>query len=81
MQRYPLRYDPRLWGMVFPLGMYTAATLHLSDALDLPFLAAIPRGFLVVALAAWTATAAGLVSSLRRAVRAVGEPLGGKSEA
>jgi tellurite resistance protein TehA-like permease len=81
VQRYPLRYDPRLWGMVFPLGMYTAATLHLSDTLDLPFLAAIPRGFLVVALAAWTATAAGLVSSLRRAVQAAGEPLGGESEA
>ena len=74
--RHPLRYDPRLWGMVFPLGMYTAATRHLSEALDLPFLAAIPRGFIIVAFAAWAATAVGLMASLRRVAEGTGEALG-----
>jgi len=38
--RLPLRYDPQLWAMAFPHGMYTVAMYRISAALDLPFLAA-----------------------------------------
>ncbi len=68
IRRDRIRYEPQLWGMVFPLGMYTTGTFQLSRALDLPFLEAIPRLTVFVALAAWVATFVGLLTHLARAV-------------
>jgi tellurite resistance protein TehA-like permease len=65
-QRQPLRYDPQLWAMAFPLGMYTVATFRLSEALELPFLAVIPTLSIYVALAVWAILAAGLAVTLWR---------------
>ncbi|MGH7783350.1 MAG: tellurite resistance/C4-dicarboxylate transporter family protein [Candidatus Binatia bacterium] len=62
-KKYPLRYDPQYWGMVFPLGMYTTCTFQLSKAIDFEPLMIIPRIFIYLALAAWIAAFAGLVYS------------------
>jgi len=64
VRRHPLDYDPQYWGMVFPLGMYAAATWRLAEALPLAPLALISRIFLPVALVAWSAALLGLLRHL-----------------
>jgi tellurite resistance protein TehA-like permease len=61
-RRFPLRYDPLYWGAVFPLGMYTAATVRLSRAVEAPYLMEIPRWFVWVALVAWGAAFLGMLT-------------------
>ena len=72
-KRFPLRYDPQYWGMVFPLGMYTVCTFQLSKAIDFAPLIIIPRFFIYLALAAWLAATFGLVHHL------FGKLFGGRS--
>jgi tellurite resistance protein TehA-like permease len=69
IQRFPLRYDPLYWGAVFPLGMYTVATMQMAAALDLPFLAPLSPVAFVAALVAWTLACAGLLWELCKLVR------------
>jgi tellurite resistance protein TehA-like permease len=57
----PLSYQFEYWSMVFPLGMYTAATSAFAAANGLDFLSWIPRVFIWIALAAWAAAFAGMV--------------------
>ena len=52
-ERVPLTYDPQYWGLVFPLGMYTIATLMLAKVTGLTFLTVIASGGLYVAFVAW----------------------------
>jgi len=63
-RRFPLRYDPLYWGAVFPLGMYTACTYRLTQVVNANLLSLVPRVSIYIALAAWTATFAGMIYHL-----------------
>ncbi len=52
----PLSYRSDCWSMVFPLGMYTAATAALVQQNSLDFLAWIPPVFVWAAIGAWLVT-------------------------
>jgi tellurite resistance protein TehA-like permease len=63
-KKFPLKYDPQYWGMVFPLGMYTVCTFQLSNAIGFAPLLVIPRYFIYLALVGWLAAAVGLMGTL-----------------
>ncbi|HEY9869330.1 MAG TPA: tellurite resistance/C4-dicarboxylate transporter family protein [Candidatus Obscuribacterales bacterium] len=67
-KRYPVAYDPLYWGLVFPLGMYTACTFQLAKVTRLDFLYAIPQVFVYIAILAWLITFLGLVRRITRAL-------------
>ncbi|WP_296804972.1 tellurite resistance/C4-dicarboxylate transporter family protein [Thiocapsa sp.] len=71
LRRVPIVYTPLFWGAVFPLGMYTASTALLANALQIDGLTWIPAITVYIALAAWGLTFLGLLRRLFRAIEAV----------
>jgi len=66
VHRVPLRYSAALWSIVFPLGMYSVASIDLGEADKLPLVSWIGSVFLWVAVAAWLLV---MVGTLVRALR------------
>ncbi len=66
LQRGPHGYDPGLWSVVFPLGMYVAATHDYATEAHLPFLYLISHAVFWVALLAWVLTFVGMWVQLLR---------------
>ncbi|OGQ25362.1 MAG: C4-dicarboxylate ABC transporter [Deltaproteobacteria bacterium RBG_16_71_12] len=62
VRRVKFTYDPLYWGLVFPLGMYCVCTYRLVEIFELPFLAWISRGFIILAIIAWLFAFSGLLS-------------------
>lgn len=60
VHRVPLRYHPAYWSLVFPLGMYGAATFRMIGVIDLEELDWLPKVVLGVALVVWAAAVTGL---------------------
>ena len=56
IHRVPLKYEPTLWSIVFPLGMYSVAGIYLGRVNALPIVETIGSWWLWVALAAWALT-------------------------
>ena len=69
VRREPIRYDVGQWSIVFPLGMYTAATTMFARNAGLAFLEPIAWWFFWLALIAWVLTAFGAVRRLPRLLR------------
>jgi tellurite resistance protein TehA-like permease len=63
VHRVPLRYHPSYWALVFPLGMYGAATFKMCAAIKLAPLGWVPQLTLIVALTAWAIVFGALVYS------------------
>ncbi len=51
--KVPFHYQPSLWAMVFPLGMYTAATDLLSSSIHLDFLQEMVQIWLWITFFMW----------------------------
>jgi tellurite resistance protein TehA-like permease len=67
LRRYPLTYEPRLWSMVFPLGMYTVASYTLGRTAHLAFMVSIARVWVWVGVVAWFGVLALMAGALLRA--------------
>jgi tellurite resistance protein TehA-like permease len=59
-----MRYEPAVWGMIFPLGMYTTSTLQFDRAMGYNFLDPVPQVLVYVALMAWMLALLGLLRRL-----------------
>jgi tellurite resistance protein TehA-like permease len=64
-----LSYRLEQWSMVFPLGMYAAATSTLAAEYGIAFLGVVPEVFVWIALAAWLAALIGMIRRFRRLLR------------
>jgi tellurite resistance protein TehA-like permease len=53
VRRYPRAYEPRLWNVVFPLGMYTVASWTLGHAAGFTFMSSVARVWVWVGGASW----------------------------
>ncbi|MDA8391628.1 MAG: tellurite resistance/C4-dicarboxylate transporter family protein [Actinomycetota bacterium] len=63
LRHFPLRYEPRLWSVVFPLGMYTVASAGLGAVPGLGFMGSIAGAWLWVGVAAWVGAAVLMVGA------------------
>ena len=66
--RDPIRHSVAEWSVVFPIGMYTAATHVYAVAAPAAYLAPLPRIVVWVAFAAWTLA---FIGAIRRAIQIV----------
>jgi tellurite resistance protein TehA-like permease len=66
LRQWPLRYDPSLWTVVFPIGMYAVADLSFGKAAGLNFMEPLSRGVVWVAIAAWLLVAVAGLARLAR---------------
>jgi tellurite resistance protein TehA-like permease len=68
VRHYSRAYEPRLWSVVFPLGMYTVASYTLGKAAGLGFMVSIARAWVWVGVAGWVAVFFLMLVALVRAV-------------
>jgi tellurite resistance protein TehA-like permease len=65
-RHWSLSYEPTLWSVVFPLGMYSVATLSFGKVAHLDFMEPLSRFMLWVAVAAWVLVAIAFIARMGR---------------
>ena len=65
-RHWPLTYEPTLWSVVFPLGMYSVATLVFGTTAHLEFMEPLARVMFWVSVAVWALVAIGFCSRFTR---------------
>jgi tellurite resistance protein TehA-like permease len=65
-RQWPLTYEPALWSIVFPLGMYSVATLSFGKTTGLGIMHPIAHVMLWVAVAAWVLVGAAFLAQVAR---------------
>jgi tellurite resistance protein TehA-like permease len=78
--KVPLRYEPSLWSIVFPLGMYSVAATYLSEADHLPLVGAVGAVGIWVAFSAWALVLAAMLVRVYRAMAAPDVSLSRRSD-
>lgn len=63
-KRDRFRYEPAVWGMIFPVGMYTTSTLQFDRAMGYNFLDPVPQIMVYIALVGWVLAIVGLLRRL-----------------
>lgn len=53
MRGYSWSYEPKLWSVVFPLGMYAVASVTLGRAIRFDFMPALASVWVWIGIAAW----------------------------
>lgn len=66
IHRERVGYEPTLWSMVFPLGMYAAASAAYGTVTGLSFMVDVGRVAVWVGFAAWVAVSAAMIESFCR---------------
>ncbi|UJP11573.1 tellurite resistance/C4-dicarboxylate transporter family protein [Microbacterium sp. KUDC0406] len=64
VHRVPLRYEPTLWSMVFPIGMFSVASILVGRVDSLPAVEQIGLIGVAVALVVWAIVFAGMLHHL-----------------
>lgn len=69
VRRYSWAYEPKLWSVVFPLGMYAVASVTLGRAIDFEFMRQLAAVWVWFGVAAWVAVIILLCVALARSLR------------
>jgi tellurite resistance protein TehA-like permease len=64
INKIPFKYEPSLWSMVFPLGMYTVASVRLGQAAEFPPMIWIAQLMIWVAIGTWILVMAGMIRQI-----------------
>ncbi len=64
INKIPYKYEPAIWSMVFPLGMYAVASQRLGQVAEFPPMTLIAQLMIWIAVGAWVFAIVGMAGSI-----------------